>query len=111
MTLADGQQLAKSLVKQFWQMLQKDPIVHKHIEFYQKRGIPNANGIALERAAFRIGFWDAEVNRPKAPFLAEILYLNRVIYYYEADPITQEIHLVYKEDYDENAISAEKITE
>jgi hypothetical protein len=50
--------------------------------------------------AFRISFWDENVDRPVQPYIAEIRYLNGVFKYYTADDL-QKLVLVYQETFDE----------
>jgi hypothetical protein len=40
------------------------------------------------------------MNRPKPPYIAQILFQNCHFYFYEADPTTQALRLIFKESYE-----------
>src|ERR1700722_2079319 len=44
-----------------------------------------------EKMAFRLAFWDQNVNRPLYPYLAQIRLADGNIYYHYADPMTQAL--------------------
>jgi len=97
--LRQGRRLALSLAKDFLDMMNVDPGVTED-------GPPSTREKAyidyeptLQSVAFKITFWDEAVNRPKAPYLAEILFSRGMIYYYVADPTTQELREEFKESY------------
>lgn len=99
-SLAEGQQLAANVSRDFWEMLQHDQSVKEHFELVRDRMFNSKHEkVEMMRAAFRIGFWNEEVNRPKPPFLAEILLNDNMFSYYEADPETQALRLVLQEPY------------
>jgi hypothetical protein len=50
---------------------------------------------------YRIVFWDKEMDRPKPPYIAEILFQDSHFYFYDADPQTQELRLVLKAPYEQ----------
>lgn len=103
-TLAEGETLARQVAQEWLNMLRHDENVRKHIEFLRARRVyfdPNKDKVEMTHSSFRIGFWDEDVNRPKPPFLAEILFNKNTFYYYEADPETQKLRLVLEESYDE----------
>jgi hypothetical protein len=60
--------------------------------------------LSLKNVGIRIAFWDQNVERPKAPYLAEIDFYENTFRYYEADPQTQALKLVLEESY-EKALS------
>jgi len=49
----------------------------------------------------RISFWDKKYDKPKSPYLSEIYLCEGEVYYYEADPVTQEKILILKEPIEE----------
>ena len=100
LTLAEGRKLASDVTKEFWSMLQDSESVQRHLELLQSTNLNvNKEKVDLARVAFRIGFWDDDVNRPKPPSLAAIFLVNKMFYYYQADPETQGLRLVLKEPY------------
>ncbi len=56
--------------------------------------------LSLKNAAIRIAYWNDQVERPKAPFLSEIDFYDNTFRYYEADPKTQALKLVFEESYE-----------
>ncbi len=57
--------------------------------------------LSLKNVQIRIAFWDEEVERPQAPYLAEIGFQHGKFIYYQADPQTQALTLVFEEAYDD----------
>ena len=53
-----------------------------------------------EHIAFRISFWDENIDRPVQPYIAEIRYFDGVFKYYTADEV-QKLVLVHEETFDE----------
>jgi len=49
--------------------------------------------------AFKIAYWDKEMNRYPSPYISEVVFAERTFFYYDADPATGELHLVLKERY------------
>ena len=100
-TLKQGQELAVSIVKDFLQMLLQNPVVKRYANWAKTYYISPTSTYSptLDTVGLKIAFWDHNTNRPKAPFLAEIMFENRTFYYYEADPKTQALRLVHTESY------------
>jgi hypothetical protein len=48
----------------------------------------------------RMSFWDKEWDRMMPPYIAEVRAHHGKIYYYQADPKTQQIQLIHEEPYD-----------
>ncbi len=95
MSLEQGKGLAVPIAKNYLEMILRDPSVKDYVA--NKRGkAPQANNIGL-----KITFWDHNVDRPKPPYLAEIMLSKGVFHYYEAEPKTQSLKLVTSEPYEE----------
>jgi hypothetical protein len=47
-----------------------------------------------------MSFWDKEWDRMMPPYIAEVRAHHGKIYYYQADPKTQQIQLIHEEPYD-----------
>ncbi len=60
---------------------------------------------SVKTVHMRIVFWDENVERPQAPYLAEIHYNNGVLQYYQADPKTHDLKLVKEESYEDAALN------
>jgi len=94
MSLEQGKALAIPIAKNYLEMILHDPTVADYVA--NKRGkAPQANNIGL-----KIAFWDQDVNRPKPPYLAEIMLSKGVFHYYEADPQTQSLKLITTEPFE-----------
>ncbi len=99
-SLQQGRSIALPIVCDFSTMLQHDPAILAYYD-YEMGTIKRHFGEPpdLHNMSVRIAFWDHDVNRPKPPYLAQILFYNGVFHYFEADPETQSLRLVYHEPY------------
>lgn len=100
MNLEEGQAFARSIAQKFEEWLQKDGSVKRQFDALRRIGVPVEERPSLARAAFRIDFWDEQVDRQMPPFLAEVFFVQGTISYYQAEPETQELRLVLKEPYE-----------
>jgi hypothetical protein len=106
-TLDEARIMATTVIENFWKKLQNNPVVLKNIEarneevirYNGKTILPNT--AQFNDVALRIDFWDENVERPSSPYIAQIIFSEGLFYYYEADPKTQELKLVFKEPYEE----------
>ncbi|MBS0637169.1 MAG: hypothetical protein JSS12_06635 [Verrucomicrobia bacterium] len=102
-TIAEGKKLIQPIVVNFLQKLNNDPTIQAYGEFCERGEIAKQNHFALPprpaNTAVKIAFWNHEMDRPKAPYLAEILFQDGSYHYYEADPETQALKLVLEEPY------------
>lgn len=108
LSLEQGKALAIPIVYDFLQMLSQDPAVKAYCDHeiqtskYRFASPPRPQNIGL-----KIAFWDQNVNRPKNPYLAEIMFESGFFHYYEADPDTQALRLIHKEAFDESIDSTQ----
>ncbi len=105
MTFEQGKKLAFTLVVDFLRELKASPVVKRYHE-YRNNSYKNAKfppsltrEPVPEQMALKIGFWDKNFDRPKKPYLAEIVFLCGNFYFYEAHPETQALQLILKESY------------
>ena len=109
-TLEEGRIFAATFAENFLHKLRTDPIVKKYHEMTQNRRKKMryppflSDEIVPRQMGFQIGYWDDNVERPQKPYLAQILFVGGIFYFYEADPQTQALQLVYEESYD-NALA------
>jgi len=59
---------------------------------------------AFKQLGFRISFGNIDGKRPELPYLAEIQLRDKTFYYYEANPETQALELIFEESYDDAII-------
>lgn len=101
-TIQSGRVLACTFTKAYYTELQKNEYTLKWYEclreFLPNRYTPT---LTLKNVGLRLAFWDEAVERPKAPYLAEIDFYDNRFYYYEADPQTQSLKLVLDETYEQ----------
>ncbi len=98
--LAEGRKIAAPLLRDFLQMLATHPEVHEYVT--QAKTYTDADyEPKFTTIGFKIAFWDQDVNRPKRPYLAQILYTQEMFHYYEADATTQALRLVCTESYND----------
>ncbi len=105
-TLNQGRLLAAPIAVEYLQLncinsdLEKNILRDHNLVHHSnvKKAIPE---IAIQHISFRIAFWDKNNNRPPAPFLAEIHFFDGKFHYYEANPHTQALQLVFEESYED----------
>ena len=98
-TLEEGRKLATALNQQFWHHIQNSSYVEADRVDTQKNSPWRVKPLTLQQVGIRIDYWDKDVNRPKHPYLAQILFVDSKFHYFEADPQTQELKLVFEESY------------
>jgi hypothetical protein len=102
LTLNEAHQLGASCFKDCFRFVENDK---EACEYLQKRSTwgyeknPSSTPIP-EHIAFRITFWDENVDRHVQPYIAEIRYLDGVFEYFTADEV-QKLVLVHRETVDE----------
>lgn len=93
MTLEEGKQLAKDVIQETLSRTQTNLIFTRALanlaELEPNKTIPSSTVPA--QFGFRIAFWDAKVERPHFPYLAQILAKSDAVYFYFADPKTQAL--------------------
>lgn len=100
--LDEGRKRAFELLNDFVTLLQDTDCGKTYfkntIKYYE-----NGSSLKLDRSivGLKIAYWDKNVIRPKAPHLAEIDFYDDKFYFYEADPVTQGLHLICEESYEE----------
>lgn len=101
-TIQSGRALALAFTKDYLAELQNNKDTSKWYA-YEREHWPQwySGELNLKYIGVRIAFWDANVERPKAPHLAEIDFYEDKFRYYEADPKTQALKLVFEESYDD----------
>lgn len=89
-----------TLVGHFWKMVQQHPISQ---EFFEKsRSYEKLNGkMSVELIGVKIDYWNSFNNRPPLPFIAQAFFHDGKFYYYQADPRTQALVLVFEESYED----------
>ncbi len=90
MTLSQAQEMARDVSRKLLQKMYSDPSFANYsvasLKEYPKGNYPPPSDDSI---AFRIDFWDEEVNRPLPPYIAEIRFAEGKFYYYYADAKTQ----------------------
>jgi hypothetical protein len=99
--LDEGRQFAMNFFNEFYTMLTHDQSVTIFNQSCRQDDPHFPETIAIEKMGFRIGYWDENTERYKPPYLAQILFADKTFHYYEADPKTQELRLIFKESLDD----------
>lgn len=101
-TIQSGRALAVAFTKDCLTELQNNKDTLKFYA-YECELLPSrhSGNLRLKYLGVRIAFWDENVERPKAPYLAEIGFYGGKFRYYEADPKTQKLKLVLEESYED----------
>lgn len=85
LTIEEARPLVQGLANSMWRLVQQDPAFGQYLE--ADRGKP------LERTylGYKLAFWDADVNRPLSPYLAQVTLSGNEVLYFYADPKTQAL--------------------
>lgn len=102
-TLEEGRVFALSLFNDFSQMLETNPVIQTYIEEFTKIIKTSPCDASQKTISLKITYWDEQMDRRFPPYLAAIIFSEGKFNYYEADPKTQELHLVLSESYDDLA--------
>lgn len=107
--LQQGRIRAIMFVNDFYTMLQQNKLAHIYFEeskrYHPPEGVDKIN---LKSIGIKIAYWDKQVNRPQPPYLAEITFLDKKFHYFQADPETQALKLVFEETYEDALANVEK---
>ncbi len=89
MSLEDVRPLITVMITKLVRKIYQDPIFLESykIETFRKRPL------GPDSVAFKLAFWDENVDRPLSPYLAQVRYADGQVYYYYADPKTQALSL------------------
>lgn len=86
MTIPDVRPMVATMIRTFLFKIYQDPVF---LEYYQKS--TTSKQLGNDSVAFKLAFWDENVDRPLAPFLAQVRYADGVVYYHYANPSTQAL--------------------
>ena len=102
-TLDEGRRQTLVLVQDFLRQLQHDRRAQVWYDVRKKSPKYKAEPatIPLSAVGVKIAYWDKEVHRPQAPFLAEVRFYDNTFYYFVADSKTQALKPVAQESYEQ----------
>jgi hypothetical protein len=100
-TIQSGRALALAFIKDYLVELQNNKDILKFYAIACENTTEYSGELGLKHVGVRIAFWVENVERPKAPCLAEIDFYEDKFQYYEADPKTQALKLVLEESYED----------
>ena len=94
MSLVDHRQMTQDqlrpsllqMIDTVWSKVKTDPAFAAKLDSYPKK-----ETLHPEMIGFKIAFWDADVNRPLHPYLAQVRVTGEKISYFYADPKTQAL--------------------
>jgi hypothetical protein len=105
LSLDESRKLAAKCSQELWDFIRKDKRCLEYIK--ETSSIPHEKYSSptpiLEHLAFRISFWDENVDRVTEPYIAEIRLLDAKLKYFTADE-NQFLVQVYEETFD-NALA------
>ena len=105
--LEDGKMFIAPILRDFMNHLKTtDIILRYHLDHNMKFKTWKVFEPFTERPdpsqmCLKIGYWDENFDRPQAPYLAQILFVEGFCNYYVAESDTQALKLVFRESYDE----------
>jgi len=94
LTIEQAEPIAANLVRAVLYEMYHNPLFNAYfLEVNKQRTNPKTKESILnnEKMSFKIAFWDANVNRPLYPYLAQIRFTGTAIYFHYADPQTQAL--------------------
>ncbi len=91
LTLEQARPLVKNIICEFIYEIKTQPVYRQWMLFMKKEYSKWDTDINSSKLGFKIGFWNQNVDRPLAPYLAHILVADRTVKYYYADPNTQAL--------------------
>lgn len=89
MTIDQARPIAKDIAQTLLNKIYTDPLFAAYCKTAQPR--PTACTLTDDKVGFRLAFWDADVNRPLKPYLAQIRFADGKLYYHYANPQTQAL--------------------
>ena len=104
MTIEQGRPIAVLMVNAFCEKFNKDPL----FKTWMKRSYP---GLFFSWAfGMKISFWNKDYDRPLAPKLSQIRFIEDKIHYYYASAKDQSLELVHSESIEEAVKIVRKAT-
>ena len=104
LTLEEARPMALQLADAIWNYAQSTPFFINSIERQnQDQPNPERKLQPLNRGYFgyKLAFWDAQVNRPLSPYLAQITLAGNKLLYFYADPSTKALQPPIEESLDD----------
>lgn len=87
--LKDCQIMVHDLLVKLTDVALQNPAFDKYFQDMNKVYRRPLQPISEKNIAFRINFWDENVDRRLYPYIAEVRVVEGIFYYYYADPVTQ----------------------
>ncbi len=100
-TLDKARVFATNLVNQFEHQLKQEPTVRVYAKSIQEFVDDFPLEPELRLVGYKIAYWDENFERRQAPLMAEMQFYHEKFHYYQADPKTQALHLVFEESYED----------
>lgn len=85
--LEEARAVSEGIVSNFQVWLSKNPAVGRY------RGFKRVN---LNEIGLKISFWDKDMNRIPAPYVAEVVFADGQFYYFQKDDESERIRLILK---------------
>lgn len=81
----------EEIIKEFWQKISHDAYYAQELKRLAKNGNWQSSKINPDQIGLKIAFWNPEMKRPEAPFVAQVKVVDEKVYYYYADPNSQAL--------------------
>lgn len=90
LTLKEAKPMVTNVTRELLKVMYKDPSFANYFSESLRLGSSYTLRVVTDNElAFRIDFWDENVDRPLYPYVAQIRLLQSKLYYHYADPKTQ----------------------
>jgi hypothetical protein len=102
LSLDDARKLAGDCSRYILQRFQKSKEISAFLQDRNTYSKTDHNGLIAEsrHVSFRLSFWDEDINRREAPYIAEVRLLGNSLRYYTSDE-GQRLVLVHEESFDD----------
>ncbi len=91
LTLEEAKILAADLLKDVFKSVMSDPLYEAYFKKLNKEEPGHPSQTSREYFGFRVAFWDKNMDRPLAPYVAQIRAVDGRVEFYYADPETQAL--------------------
>lgn len=90
-TIDQARPVVVNIMQEFWDAVSQDPVVLKHMQEVHGNHPGYDPVLTPDRLGLKLAFWDKDVNRPRAPYISQIIVSDGFIKYYTADPKDQSL--------------------
>lgn len=91
MTIEEARGMVNELAASMWSFVNRDPVYKKSLKLNSEMLSKLSPHLTYDCIAFKIAFWDSNIDRPLYPNLAQIQLKEGKLLFFYADPQTQAL--------------------